>query len=266
VHSLDGNDDLLSLRACVGLVRRFHQRIRAPIAATPQTLNCDPASALMFSNRLLALSKELAAAANGTEDVLLSRAAMAIEELGEWLAANASGNMSAAADALGDRLYVVLGDAVASGLGFGLPEVFSAVHQSNWSKMPLVTTGLGKAFKGPGYRAPDLETLLAFYAARRSEDPEASQYDQLDPYATSSCRPQCSIPRLSDLPTSRRKIPGSIQRTFSTSGAWKARRVIGAFAGSKSAALPGSWPQDASSSRDVSLNSASIDWDSTTRK
>lgn len=160
-------------------MRRFHQRIKAPIAATPQTLKCVPASALVFSGRLLELSKELAAAANGTEDVLLSRAAMAVEELGEWLAANAKSDLTATADALGDRLYILLGDSVASGLGSRLPEVFKAVHESNWSKLPLVTTALGKAFKGPDYLAPDLETLFAHYAALRADDPEANEHDQL---------------------------------------------------------------------------------------
>ena len=171
------NDDLLSLRACVGFVRRFHQRIKSPIAATPQTLKCDPASALMFSDTLTELSKELAAAANGTEDVLLSRAAMAVEELGEWLAANSKSDLPGAADALGDRLYVLLGDAVATGIP--LPEVFEAVHESNWSKLPSVTTGMGKAFKGPDYLAPDLETLLADYAALRADDPDACEHDHL---------------------------------------------------------------------------------------
>ena len=66
MSSFDREDDLLSLRACVSLVRRFHQRIKAPIAATPQTLNCDPASALVFSGKLAELSKEQAVAANGT--------------------------------------------------------------------------------------------------------------------------------------------------------------------------------------------------------
>ena len=167
-HSSD--DELLSLRACVGIVRRFHQRIKAPIAATPQTLNCDPASALMFSDKLTELSKGLAAAANGTEDTLLSRAAMAVEELGEWLAANAKADLTGTADALGDRLYVLLGDAVATGIP--LSEVFEAVHESNYSKLPHVTTALGKAFKGPGYQKPDLETLLAPYATLHDEEPK----------------------------------------------------------------------------------------------
>jgi len=178
VPPLQSEVDLLSLRACVSLVRRFHQRIKAPIAATPQTLKCDPASALMFSNRLLTLSEELAAAAaNGTEDVLLSRAAMAVEELAEWLAANVKSDLPGAADALGDRLYVLLGDAVATGIPLG--EVFEAVHESNWSKLPHVTTAFGKAFKGPSYQKPDLETLLARHAVLRGNEPEASEHDQL---------------------------------------------------------------------------------------
>ncbi len=176
--SRQSNDELLSLSSCVGMVRRFHARIKAPIAATPRTLNCDPASALMFSDKLAELSKELAAAANGTEDILLSRAAMAVEELGEWLAANAKADLPGAADALGDRLYVLLGDAVATGIP--LSEVFEAVHESNWSKLPHVTTALGKAFKGPGYQKPDLESLLAQHAALRSERPEANASDHLD--------------------------------------------------------------------------------------
>ena len=102
---------------------------------------------------------------------------MAAEELGEWLTANAKSDLSDAADALGDRLYVLLGDAVATGIP--LPEVFEAVHESNWSKLPLVTTGVGKAFKGPDYLVPDLESLLAHHAALRANDPDASAHDHL---------------------------------------------------------------------------------------
>jgi predicted HAD superfamily Cof-like phosphohydrolase len=155
----------LSLDRCVRMVRRFHQRIAAPIAATPQTLNCGPA-ALIYSERLLSFSKELAHAAGGTKDVLLSRAAMAVEELGEWLAAHASGDVVAAADALGDRLYILVGDSVACGMP--LADIFVAVHQSNCTKMPHVTTGTGKAFKSSTYQAPDLAALLADYAAART--------------------------------------------------------------------------------------------------
>jgi predicted HAD superfamily Cof-like phosphohydrolase len=153
------DDDLLSLRSCVSLVRLFHQRIKAPIAATPQTLKCEPASALLYSQRLSQLAKEVTGAANGTSDVLLSRLAMTLEEVSEWLAAHAQGDLVAAADALGDRLYLLLGDAVATGMP--LPEIFEAVHTSNLSKLPGVTTGMGKGVKGASYRRPELAKLLA---------------------------------------------------------------------------------------------------------
>ena len=162
------DDDLLSLRSCISLVRLFHQRIKAPIAATPRTLKCDPASALLYSQRLAELAKEAAEAANGTTDVLLSRLAMTLEEIGEWLAAHAHGDVASAADALGDRLYLLIGDAVATGLP--LSEIFEAVHQSNLSKLPGVTTGMGKGVKGSGYQRPDLATLLATLATERKPD------------------------------------------------------------------------------------------------
>ena len=154
----DHPDNGMTLEECVGQVRAFHERIRAPIATSPHTLRCDSASALAFSERLALLAKDMADAGAIAKDVLLSRAAMAIEELGEWIAANAHGDLTASADALGDRLFLLLGDAVASGLP--LVEVFRAIASSNATKMPLVTTGVGKAVKGRDYQPPDLEAFL----------------------------------------------------------------------------------------------------------
>jgi hypothetical protein len=155
-HELD-----LTLTACLDLVRRSHERIKAPIAATPQTLNCDPASALAFSIRLTKLSKDLASASNGMHDVLLGRAALAVEELGEWLAAHANGDLIGAGDAIGDRFYVLLGDAVASGLP--LAEILSEIHRSNMTKFAGVTTGVGRGVKGPAYNPPDIAGVLVRY-------------------------------------------------------------------------------------------------------
>jgi hypothetical protein len=115
---------------------------------------------------LAALSKELADAANGTQDSLLSRAALAVEELGEWLAANGQGDLLAAGDALGDRMYVLIGDAVASGLPLDL--IFEAVHESNVTKLPLVQTGFGRAVRGPSYFPPDIATALEAQALGRN--------------------------------------------------------------------------------------------------
>jgi predicted HAD superfamily Cof-like phosphohydrolase len=150
--------DGLTLNECMGFVRRFHARIKAPIATSPQTLPCDPASALAFSLRLTRLSKDLANAANGTADILLSRAAVAVEELAEWLVGNANGDLIATADALGDRLYILLGDAVATGLP--LPELLAEIHESNMTKISGVTTGYGRGAKGPAYVAPNIALVL----------------------------------------------------------------------------------------------------------
>jgi predicted HAD superfamily Cof-like phosphohydrolase len=151
----------LTLTACLDLVRSFHERIKAPIAATPQTLNCDPASALAFGIRLTKLSKDLASASNGMHDVLLGRAALAVEELGEWLAAHANGDLIGAADAIGDRAYVMLGDSLAAGMP--LPEILVEVHRSNMTKFAGVTTGFGRGVKGPAYNPPDIAAVLARY-------------------------------------------------------------------------------------------------------
>jgi predicted HAD superfamily Cof-like phosphohydrolase len=170
----NATDDALTLDKCVRLVRAFHKRIRAPIAESPTLLNCDSASALDYSRRLAQLSKDIAASANGTQDMLLCRLAMVVEELGEWVEAHASGDLAAAADALGDRFYLLLGDAVASGMP--LAEIFGVVHESNCTKQLLVTTALGKAFRGRDYRAPDLATLLEQCTlARRSAEDAAGQ-------------------------------------------------------------------------------------------
>ena len=80
----------------------------------------------------------MADAANGYQDQLLSRAAMAVEELGEWIFAHADTDLVAAADSLADRFYVLLGDAVATGLPLG--RLFEAVHRSNMTKLIFVQT------------------------------------------------------------------------------------------------------------------------------
>ena len=62
------------------------------------------------------LAETADAAENG--DVLLSRAAMALEELAEWVTAHARGDLVAAADAWADRAYVLgNGRIVLSGSG-----------------------------------------------------------------------------------------------------------------------------------------------------
>ena len=132
------------------LVTKFHKRIGAPVAASPDLLRCEAAAAARFAADINSLSKKVADAADGTKDLLLSRTAMDLEELGEWLAAHAESDLAAAGDALADRTYMLVGDAVATGLP--LDKLFAEVHRSNMNKLLGVTTGNGKAgtFGVPG--------------------------------------------------------------------------------------------------------------------
>lgn len=153
------DDGKLTLDEAIGLVRSFHQRIQAPVAEKPALLTRHPGKALGATILVGKLATELAQLADGDKDLLLCRAAMELEELSEWLLAHAQSNLVGAADALADRLYVLLGDAVATGLPPG--DLFLAVHESNMSKLNAVHTGLGKGVKGPDYERPRIAEILA---------------------------------------------------------------------------------------------------------
>ena len=88
---------------------------------------------------------------------LSRRALMAVEELAEWIEAHVAGDIVEAADAIGDRLYVLLGDAVATGLP--LERVFDEVHRSNLTKASLALS-TGKGIKGDDFESPKLGHLL----------------------------------------------------------------------------------------------------------
>jgi predicted HAD superfamily Cof-like phosphohydrolase len=152
----------LALAECLHRVTQFHLQINAPVvcAEPPRLLfTSDSARVRVYSEQLASLSKELAEAGDGYKDQVLSRAAMALEELSEWLTAHAEGDLISAADAIGDRLYVLLGDAVAT--GFPLGALFEEVHRSNMTKLLFMHTGHGKGVKGPDYRRPEIARTLS---------------------------------------------------------------------------------------------------------
>lgn len=133
-------------------VREFHAKMNAPISPCPTLLTCDRTAAATLAERVSILAADaMAGAPEG--DVLMRRASMALEELAEWLAAHAQGDLVAVADAWADRAYVLFGDAVAAGLP--VVALFDEVHLSNMTKAPdpLRT---GKATKGAGYHPPDI--------------------------------------------------------------------------------------------------------------
>lgn len=90
-------------------------------------------------------------------DELLLRLCLALEEIAEWIEAHLRNDLVAAADAWGDRMYVLMGDAVSTGLP--AQNVFDEVHRSNMSKR-CKSTNRGKAVKGSSYHRPQLEQVL----------------------------------------------------------------------------------------------------------
>ncbi len=85
------------------------------------------------------------------------RLCLELEEITEWLDAHLQNDLVAAADAWGDRLYVLMGDAVSAGLP--AQAVFDEVHRSNMSKQ-CKSSNRGKAVKGTAYRRPQLDDVI----------------------------------------------------------------------------------------------------------
>ena len=84
------------------------------------------------------------------------------EEVQELIEAIDNKDMVEIADALTDILYVVYGAGHA--FGIDLDACFDEVHASNMSKLGedgrVVKREDGKVMKGPGFFAPDLESIL----------------------------------------------------------------------------------------------------------
>lgn len=138
-------------------VKTFHGHIGAMIRATPGLLDADTGTARRLAEGLRALQAEAKSLSQHGDD-LAARLTLSLEETAEWLEAHAAQDLVAAADAWGDRCYVLLGDAVATGLP--AQEVFAAVHRSNMTKVQGRRQASGKAGKDDGFRRPALESLL----------------------------------------------------------------------------------------------------------
>lgn len=147
----------MHIDSAVDDVREFHQKMRAPISLSPRLLPGNDTTAGEIAARLHTLADETVSVAATTEDMLLARAAMAIEELAEWLTAHECSDLIAAADAWADRAYVLLGDAVSAGLP--AEKLFAEVHRSNMTK-ESDSAGSGKAVKGVSYNPPRIADVL----------------------------------------------------------------------------------------------------------
>ena len=84
---------------------------------------------------------------------------MQLEETIECIEVHEQDDLVAVADALGDRAYLLLGDAVSTGIP--LEKVFTEVHRSNMTKKGGLQSGEGKGVKSQGFEEPDLRFLLS---------------------------------------------------------------------------------------------------------
>lgn len=138
-------------------VREFHERLR--VSAT-RPFPSDIASKYMeIADTLHKLAKQLEQHV-GDPDGRALRVHLTLEETAEWLDALAIGDELAAFDALCDRLYVLIGDAVTYDLP--LSSGFAEVHRSNMTKekQPDDPSAERVRQKGPNYEPPNLREIL----------------------------------------------------------------------------------------------------------
>jgi predicted HAD superfamily Cof-like phosphohydrolase len=86
------------------------------------------------------------------------------EENDEYLDACRQKDLTLIADALGDKLYILLGTIIAHGLQDKIGEVFDEIHRSNMSKLddngrPIYRED-GKILKSNNYFLPDIRSIL----------------------------------------------------------------------------------------------------------
>lgn len=137
-------------------VSQFHRQIGEVVADSPCLLQHDA-----DLDRDLARSLREIVWSYGREDEpkthLTRRALMAIEELAEWVEAHNEGDLVAAADAWADRMTVLLGDAVATGMP--AEPLLDEVHRSNMTKT-AANDKTGKGTKSGGFDSPNVAGVL----------------------------------------------------------------------------------------------------------
>lgn len=137
-------------------VAEFHRKIGETISESPNLLGheSDLDRALARSLRQVVESFNHPDSPNTQ---LTRRALMAVEELAEWIEAHNDDDLVAAADAWADRMYLLLGDAVATGLP--AEPLLDEVHRSNMTKA-AANERTGKGTKSETYERPSLEEIL----------------------------------------------------------------------------------------------------------
>ena len=99
------------------------------------------------------------------KDIVALRHRLMSEENEEYLEAAKAGDLVEVADALGDMMYILCGTILSHGMQNIIEEIFEEIQASNMSKLgadgkPIYRED-GKVMKGPGFFAPNLESILS---------------------------------------------------------------------------------------------------------
>ena len=133
----------ISLQDAVERVRAYHRRNHLPVAESPRLLPTDGYKAMRLSAGLIDLWMEIRNLPSVQEflipnsaeaDVLVSLVLQELELLGTWVKAHVQGDLEGAGFAWGDRLYLLLREAVAAGLP--AEQLFALTHEVNLSEDP----------------------------------------------------------------------------------------------------------------------------------
>jgi predicted HAD superfamily Cof-like phosphohydrolase len=86
------------------------------------------------------------------------------EELDEYKDAALKGDIVEVADALGDKLYILLGTILAHGMQDIILDVFNEIHRSNMTKLTedgkVLRREDGKIIKSDRYQSPNLAPIV----------------------------------------------------------------------------------------------------------
>jgi hypothetical protein len=145
----------MNFQDAIGKVREYHRQYGLPAADAPQLLPIDGVKAMHLSVGLI----ELWAAIRGLpsiqkflippcakEDLLVRFALRELDLLGQWLKAHFLRDLEVAGFAWGDRLYLLLREAVAAGLP--VEQLFTLTHEVTASELPE------EGEDGPGQARP----------------------------------------------------------------------------------------------------------------
>lgn len=137
-------------------VAEFHRQIGETCSSKPTLLQSDPERDVDLARSLRRMMTNFERAGH-SQSQLAKRAMMAIEELAEWIEAHEQADLVAAADAWADRMYVLLGDAVATGMP--VDPLIDEVHRSNMTKL-AANRQSGKGEKASQYSAPNIKGIV----------------------------------------------------------------------------------------------------------